>query len=465
MANLTNKENEYNATTLIQLDLSQANFLRTLFQLFDEHWIRYCVLHSWEGLPESLSSDLDLAIHPKDAGKLPRIFADLLGKGYTPVQDLNYFVNAHYFVFCWLEGTRTKYAALDIIFEHRRSGLIVPSGEALVAGRRKQDIFWISDPPTEFAYLLAKNTWKGGARLRHVQRLKLLVSELGSAEAEKIAGELFGQRWKKRVIEACASGQVNELFKRMRRLPWWTSLSSNPLKLITYLLADGVRRIRRWFHPTGLFIALFGPDGVGKSTLASELSEFLGPAFRTLRVFHWRPGFFEGSSTPVTRPHDQSPRGSFGSAAHALAFALDYWLGFAFIVRPLLARSGLVIFDRYFYDLFVDPRRYRYAGPVWLARVLSPFIPKPDLVLFLDAPEEVILSRKREVAPEELSRQRESYLKEAGELPNARVIDATLPLPQMRAQVSQLVTEYLMQRFESRHDISWSRPTDDSAPA
>jgi thymidylate kinase len=334
----------------------------------------------------------------------------------------------------------------------------VPSGEALVAGRQKRDIFWIPDPPTEFAYLLAKNTWKGVAGPRHERRLKLLVKEIGFAEAERIAGELFGNKLKRRVAEACASGQVNELLGTIRTLPWRTSLSRNPFKLLIYLHADGMRRVRRWFQPTGMFVALFGPDGVGKSTLASELTELLSPAFRKSRVFHWRPGLLEGSSTAVTRPHDQAPRGGFASSAHVLGFALDYWLGFAFIVRPLLARSGLVIFDRYFYDLLVDPKRYRYSGPPRLARVLSRFIPKPDLVIFLDAPEEVVFSRKREVAPEELSRQRGSYLREANELPRARVIDATLPLSQVKAQAGQLVTDYLAQRFETRQGVACLGP-------
>jgi thymidylate kinase len=458
MTNLRNSKRASDATTLTwQRCLSQADFLCTLFRLLDGHGIRYCVLHSWEGLPENLPSDLDLAVHPTDVGKLSFIFADLREKGYKPVQCLNYFVNAYYFVFFWLEGSETKYVAVDMIFEHRRSGLIVPSGEALVAGRRKKDIFWVPDPATEFAYLLAKNTWKGAAPPRRAQRLKLLVAELGSAQSERIAGELFGRRLNRQVVQACASGQVSELLGRIRTQPWWTSLARNPLKLVAYLLADGLRRIRRWFQPSGLLIAIFGPDGVGKSTLAAELSELFSPAFRTCRVFHWRPGLLKGSSTAVTRPHDQAPRGSFASAAHALGFALDYWLGFALVVRPLLARSGLVIFDRYFYDLLVDPRRYRYGGPLWLARVLSAFIPKPNLILFLDAPEEVVLSRKREVASEEVSRQRGSYLRKAKELPRARVIDATLPLLQVRARAGQVVTEYLAQRFESRHGVAWLR--------
>src|SRR5271154_1419769 len=45
---------------------STADFLRQLFRLLNEFSVRYCVIHSWEGLPEHLPSDLDLAVHPDD---------------------------------------------------------------------------------------------------------------------------------------------------------------------------------------------------------------------------------------------------------------------------------------------------------------------------------------------------------------------------------------------------------------
>jgi hypothetical protein len=35
-----------------------SHFLRLLFRFLDEHQIRYCVLHSWQGLPDDLPSAL-----------------------------------------------------------------------------------------------------------------------------------------------------------------------------------------------------------------------------------------------------------------------------------------------------------------------------------------------------------------------------------------------------------------------
>src|SRR5438309_6307999 len=114
---------------------SPRDFLSTLFKELDSNQIRYCVLLSWDELPEKLSSDLDIAVHPRDTEKLPSVFHVLREKGYTLVQVFNYFVSAYYFVFVWFVGSAIRSVAVDLIFEHRRSGRIVPSGEFLVAGR------------------------------------------------------------------------------------------------------------------------------------------------------------------------------------------------------------------------------------------------------------------------------------------------------------------------------------------
>ncbi len=433
--------------------LSRTDFLRALFRSFDEYDVRYCVLHSYEGLPERLPSDLDLAIHPGDVPKLPGIFRTLAQEGYQPIQHLNYAVGAGYFVFAWFEGLVLKSVAVDVICEHRRGGLILASGEVLVSGRRRHGDFWIPDPVIEFSYLLAKKALKKSMRPCQEHRLKALIEELGARRAEQIAGELFGERSAKQIVENCARESFQSLLPGLGRELWWRRVSRNPIGAIRSGLGDFGRVARRWRQPTGLFLAVLGPDGAGKSTLIEGLLPQMQGAFRRCARFHWRPQLLWRRKTagPVTHPHGRPPHGPWRSVARLWAHMLDFWAGYWLVVRPLLARSGLVVFDRYYEDLLADPGRYRYGGPLWLGRALCRFIPRPDLVLVLDAGREIIQSRKQEVSLEELERQRQAYLRLPTETRPGCIINAAQPRPEIVAEAARIVVAYMACRYERRH--------------
>jgi thymidylate kinase len=110
----------------------------------------------------------------------------------------------------------------------------------------------------------------------------------------------------------------------------------------------------------------------------------------------------------------------------------------------------LLIFDRHFVDLWVDPKRYRYGGPMWLARLVGCFIPKPDLFFFLDLPADVAHARKPEVSLEEARKLRERYLTLARSLPNAYVVDASRPLEEVVAEVEEILLAEMHERTKKR---------------
>ena len=84
-------------------------------------------------------------------------------------------------------------------------------------------------------------------------------------------------------------------------------------------------------------------------------------------------------------------------------------------------RGGLVLIDRFYYDFFVDQRRYRLRVPQSIVRLGHFFLKKPDLVVLLDAPAEVLQSRKQEVPLAETERQRTAYRALVRGLRNGRV--------------------------------------------
>jgi thymidylate kinase len=181
------------------------------------------------------------------------------------------------------------------------------------------------------------------------------------------------------------------------------------------------------------FISILGCDGSGKSAVIQNLADLLASEAGTVVRGHWRPKAFVSENddkalATADDPHGQTPRGLVTSLLKLLWLWLNWWLGWWISLRS--ARNhGYVLFDRYHGDLLVDPRRYRYGGPMWAARLAVRCMPQPDLVIFLDAEPEVLLSRKQEVSREALVASRSRYLALCESNPNCRIVDAAQSLP------------------------------------
>jgi thymidylate kinase len=170
-------------------------------------------------------------------------------------------------------------------------------------------------------------------------------------------------------------------------------------------------------------VALLGPDGTGKTTLAQGLAEIAWP----MRVRSVYMGF------PVRR--DVRAR---VARLPGLAIPLT-WLRYARAAR--YRHSGeLVIFDRYPYDYLVRSnvsglrRAHRWA----LARAC----PAPDLVIVLDAPPETVAARAGTVDFDEVAQARHYYLALAERLSNAVVIDASCDRTAVRDDVAAVIRQH-----------------------
>lgn len=182
-------------------------------------------------------------------------------------------------------------------------------------------------------------------------------------------------------------------------------------------------------------IAFLGCDGAGKSAVIAGLAARLGEQGRPVALGHWRPRPLQREATEeeiaaAADPHARSPRSLPASVLKLGWIWLNWWLAWVTGLRRR-CRDGHVLYDRYHADLAIDPRRYRYGGPVWLARLASRTMPQPDLVLFLDAPVDVLLSRKQEVPGAVLEESRRKYLELCASGARFRVVDATRSLEEV----------------------------------
>ena len=192
-----------------------------------------------------------------------------------------------------------------------------------------------------------------------------------------------------------------------------------------------------------MFLSFLGCDGSGKSAVIAGLTERLGQQKISVIHGHWRPVAtpLEASDKSIATakdPHGQMPRGTPTSILKLGWLWLNWWLGcWRFLHKA--SRDGVVLFDRYHADLLVDPRRYRYGGPLWLARLASKWMPQPDIVIFLDADPDVLLSRKQEVPREALEASRQKYLALCASHSRFKIVDASQPLDQVIEEVLKAV--------------------------
>jgi thymidylate kinase len=150
----------------------------------------------------------------------------------------------------------------------------------------------------------------------------------------------------------------------------------------------------------GCFIVLVGPDGVGKTSVARALiDEHPGPT----GYFHFRPPVRPRLAARPPRevpqkPDKHAPPGPSWMGWSRLAYSvLTGWAGYLLRVRPATRRGALVVADRWLYGYIGQPRPLRFAGPEFLARGALRVMPRPDVTVYLSAPAEVIVQRKREL--------------------------------------------------------------------
>jgi thymidylate kinase len=160
--------------------------------------------------------------------------------------------------------------------------------------------------------------------------------------------------------------------------------------------------------PSGKVVVLLGPDGIGKSTLCREISKNVELYYPAVKVNHLRPKLMRPLSdirplkskgqAEEARKYQKESANLLMSLIRMAYYSVDYTLGYWVKIFPDVVKGNLVIFDRYFYDYHVDRGQKGVFLPDRFLRLIFTAFPKPDNVIVLTAPPQIVRGRRADLS-------------------------------------------------------------------
>lgn len=413
-----------------------ARHREEILRLLDLIGDRVVPLHGLEEGATYRGGDIDCAVSGLDRSW------PLRTSEWRLCQLLRYDAKATY----WVVESKSRFVALDLLDD--------PMG----IGRDSFRTSWLQELVTKDqteaaagAYLLAKRIRKKSFDSLHWSQIAQQAAHEQQV-FERLVCNLFPPRVGRKLCEVVRSGgapsvRLSSAARRAQRRRWLR----RPLLWFlgpAYALQRWVGRLRR---PTGFVLVIAGPDGTGKSSLADGLSKELGKVFRRILRIHWRPMVLMAPSTIHRRrattqdnPHAKPLHGSVFSYLLLIYIWTDFLLGWVLRLFPAKVRSGLVIIERGWDDIVVDPARYRLRVSPSVVRFLGWLLPRADAQIVLEGPPELLILRKDELSVAELQRQMDEWR----HLQDSR--NYYQDVRENEATVRRAVTEIILQRMESK---------------
>lgn len=230
------------------------------------------------------------------------------------------------------------------------------------------------------------------------------------------------------------------------------------------ILRDGLKDMTqaggrlRHVASKGFSIAVYGPDGAGKSTVLDWIEEELSVPFAgRIRRSHIRPhrvpnlarlrsavGLAKSKragtgSSGMIDPYAAPMPGRLKSLIRFGWFFADFAIDGIVKMRPT---SELRLYDRFVEDYLIDPRRHRLNLPAWFLKAALKPIPRPDLNILLVGNAERIAARKGEQTADEARRQITLLEAMARQTPRSHLLNTDCPTDETRQRLRLILAEH-----------------------
>ncbi len=442
------------------MEYTKSEFLEDLFSILNTNQIDYFVVGEYRNLPESTgNNELGIMVNPIEAHRLMSLFADLIKR--FNIKIVSFYTNNNvlfYRLFCvsvnyWglqldLYSKGCFYQVNDFYpVELIKNDILLYRGIRVLDLRKAYTIAFLKD--------IVHKGWSSDTYTN------AFVEEVTSNELKYRAQftQLYGSEFVELLFQNLS---LEKLFTKTAALGKIIhhKIFRNPFS-IKKQLSQRIQFLRRAFYKPGYTIAFLGTDGSGKTTIIDRVKPVLNEAYRKSVYYeHLRPNLIptiavllgkkNESDQPDYDPHSKKQFGVLESILRFNYYMIDYVFGYWLKVYPKKAfRSCVWIFDRYYYEYFIDPRRTRISLPRWAFTLGLISIPKPDLIICLGANPEIIHARKPEVPLQEVTRQVNELISFYKKHKNAAWIDTNCCVDRSVADTLNAISHLMENRFKS----------------
>jgi thymidylate kinase len=439
-----------------------SNFLLTFFSILKKDGIKYCVLRNYEELPEkNIGSDIDILIDPETLILVLKTIRGIDGINVVSVNRRQHVVTL------FIDGLSRSNAqgSLQIDFQigFAWKGIPFLSVDNVLANVASHTTHSLIKKPAihheAIISFFSSYVVGGWIQERYQSRVSVAFHECADEISESLSPVLT-PLLVRRLIQAVSNDQRDELMSLLVVVRYQLikrQVLHSPISLIRNVWKHYVDEVKIRYTSAPLTqLCVLGVDGSGKSTVINGLLNCLGSRVKEAEVIHLKPRFShkdEENVTIVTDPHGMPPRSAIVSVMKLITWIFQYRIKRVFHGHK---NATLIIWDRYIYDVLVDPRRYRVALPKWILDLIVYSAPKIDALVVLDVPAEVAYARKPEVALEDLYLIRQGYLDLATRMPNAKVISTATAPEKSAEELLEFISMIMARKADTTLD-KWER--------
>jgi thymidylate kinase len=440
------------------------------FEHLEKEHILYVVLRNYEGLPKIIGHDIDLLVDELRIADIKNIFLTIAEKNHwIIIQKANRLGFLSFTLIPPLPHKKCdKAVKFDVWAPMLWRGLPWIACDDMLKSRIKHDQgFFIPEKGAEAATLLLKDLIQAGKiRPKYFDRIQQLCLENPDA-FKKALVQIFGEicvSWLLLSVEQKNWGKIEHNYKKIRLIIIRSALKNHPFEttgnsfrflsghLFDYLNGKKTR--------SRIFLCLIGPDGSGKSTIATGITVSMSDTFENVHYFHGHYNILPSLNTIVPQKiaingekqllkKESSIIKKIIAVSLISYYSIDYLLGY-YLCTPKRNQGDLIIFDRYFFDYMIQP------GPIsfhsYFFRIIGLLIPKPDIIIYPFAPPEVIFQRKPELTIDEIKHQSEICEKLVSILPHTYHVDNAGSLDSVILEIHNLIIKRIISKTEGKYE-------------